>query len=86
MGMIRVSTADLKARLGRFLRMVRAGETIEVTSHHHAVARIVAVPSQLDALVVAPARPVRDLELLRGVETRRKVDGVAALLADRSER
>jgi len=41
-----VSVRDLKSRLSEYLRRVAAGESIVVTSHRKAVARLLPPPSQ----------------------------------------
>ena len=84
--MITVSTAELKTRLGRYLRMVRNGETIDVTSHHHSIAHLVPSAPEKDLEVIEPTRPMRDLKALTAVSLRKKVDGVGVLLEDRSRR
>ena len=67
MVMIRVSTAALKARLGTYLAKVQSGETVEVTSHRHVVARIVAAAGDLEDLIAAPTRPASDLREIQGL-------------------
>ena len=84
--MIRVSTAVPKSRLGSYLALVQSGETSEVTSHRHVVARVVGASADVEKLVQAPSRPLADLQRLRGVKPRLEVDAVAALLDDRSRR
>jgi antitoxin (DNA-binding transcriptional repressor) of toxin-antitoxin stability system len=49
--MKRTSVAELKARLSHYLRLARGGETIEVESHRHAVARLVPPVDSASALV-----------------------------------
>jgi antitoxin (DNA-binding transcriptional repressor) of toxin-antitoxin stability system len=84
--MITVSTAELKTRLGRYLRMVRNGETIDVTSHHHSIARLVPSSAETSLEVIEPARPMSDVKALGAVPLQKKVDGVGVLLEDRSRR
>lgn len=87
MTMTSVSTAELKAHLGKYLRMVRSGETVEVTSHRHPVARLVprgAVDQRLET--ITPTRTMRDLKGLKPVKLSRSVDGVSILLEDRRRR
>ena len=86
MDMITVSTADLKARLGRFLALVQQGETIEVTSYRHPVAHIVSVASGDDALITPPDTAKPNASELTGVTPTREIDVVATLIADRSRR
>ncbi|MFC1525432.1 type II toxin-antitoxin system Phd/YefM family antitoxin [Candidatus Latescibacterota bacterium] len=84
--MITVSTAELKTHMGRYLRMVRNGETIKVTSHRHAVARLVPCSDESYPDVVQPTRPIADLGDVTAVELGTPVDGVGALLSDRARR
>lgn len=42
---MQVAIRDLKANLSRILSRARAGESIEVTSHHKPIARIIGIPS-----------------------------------------
>ena len=83
--MIQVSTAELKSRLGTYLALVRAGETIDITSYRQSVARL--VPSvEEDALIEEPADPPEALRTLDRLPSRRSIPGVAALLAERRRR
>jgi len=84
--MITVSTAELKTHLGRYLRLVRNGESINVTSHRHSVARLVPSSSENDLEVIRPTHPMQDPADLTAVPLRKSVDGVGALLEDRSRR
>ncbi len=85
MGMIKVSTAELKSRLGKYLGMVRAGATIDITSYRQSVARLVpAVEEEL--LIEEPTEPAEALARLDRLPSGRPIPGVAALLADRRRR
>ena len=84
--MATVSTAELKTHLGRYLRMVRNGESIDVTSHRHRIARIVPSSSENHPEVIQPTRPIEDLEALTAVPLHRPADGVGVLLEDRIRR
>ena len=84
--MITVSTAELKTRLGRYLKMVRNGETIDITSHRHPIARLVPCSPGNHPEVIEPTRPIEDLKNLTAVQTKKPVDGVGLLLEDRSRR
>lgn len=86
MTMITVSTAELKTHLGRYLRMVRNGETIVVTSHRHSIAQLVPSSPENRLEVIEPTRPMKDLQALTGVQLQKTVDGVSVLLEDRSRR
>ena len=86
MDMITVSTADLKARLGRFLALVQQGETIEITSHRHPVARIVAVAPHDEELITPPEAAGPEVSELTGVVPAREIDVVAEFIVDRSRR
>ncbi|MDE0227475.1 MAG: hypothetical protein OXH96_22405 [Spirochaetaceae bacterium] len=83
--MIKVSTAELKSRLGKYLGMVRAGATIDITSYRQSVARLVpAVEEEL--LIEEPTEPAEALARLDRLPSGRPIPGVAALLADRRRR
>ncbi len=84
--MIKVSTAELKTHLGRYLRMVRNGESIDVTSHRHSIARLVPCSAENDLEIIEPTRPMRDLQNIETVRLRKPVDGVDILLEDRRRR
>ena len=83
--MIQVTTAELKARLGTYLGMVRAGETIDITSYRQSVARL--VPSIDEELLIdEPTEPPEALAGLGRLPSGRSIPGVATLLADRRRR
>ena len=86
MGMIQVSTAELKSRLGRYLAMVRAGATIDVTSYYRqSIARL--VPTVEEAVhIEEPTESPETLARLDRLPSGRAIPGVAALLADRRRR
>ena len=84
--MIKVSTAELKTHLGHYLRLVRSGESIDVTSHRHSVAHLVPSSPQNDLEIIEPTRPVQDVQNIEAVPIRKPVDGVSILLADRRRR
>jgi prevent-host-death family protein len=84
--MTSVSTADLKAHLGHYLQSVRNGETVEVTSHRHAVARLVPCAAGSRVGVIGPTRPMADLKRVQGLKSGKRADGFAELLRDRARR
>ena len=84
--MIHVSTAELKARLGRYLAMVRAGATIDVTSYRQSVARLVPAVEEEEVLIEEPTESPEALARLDRLPSGRSIPGVAALLADRRRR
>ncbi len=86
MDMKTASVAELKARLSHYLRLVQQGETIEVESHRHAVARMVPPENASAALVIPPELPVAELKRLTGVRIAADVDSLEALLRDRAGR
>lgn len=83
--MIQVSTAELKARLGTYLGKVRAGATIDITSYHQSIARLVPAVEE-EPLIEEPTGPAEALAQLERLPSGRAIPGVAALLADRSRR
>ena len=86
MVMLAVSTAELKARLGRYLRMVRDGNPIDVTSHNHPVARLVPIQPEGQPDTIPPSRPVHDVSCVGPVPLSRPIDGLGLLLEDRRRR
>jgi prevent-host-death family protein len=84
--MKRTSVAELKARLSYFLRLAQEGETIEVQSHRHPVARIMPAQSPSESLIILPGRSMAELKSLTGVRIAARADPVAALLHDRASR
>jgi antitoxin (DNA-binding transcriptional repressor) of toxin-antitoxin stability system len=84
--MTTVSTAELKTHLGKYLQMVRNGESVEVTSHRHAVAELAPVGQPGVLAVIPPSLPMSSLKKLKPVKLSRSVDGVGALIADRRGR
>jgi len=84
--MIRVSTADLRTRLGWYLKKVRGGEIIEVTSHSHSVARVIPYSGGAGIDLIEPSRPMSDLDDIGATRLKKPVDGVGALLQDRESR
>lgn len=83
--MIQVSAAELKSRLGRYLGMVRAGATIDVTSYRRRVARLVPVVEE-ELAIEEPTESPEALARLERLPTGRAIPGVAALLTDRRRR
>jgi prevent-host-death family protein len=80
-----VSVAILKEKLSHYLKLVKEGQEIVVTSHRHQVARILPVSVPISQ-IIEPARPVKDLLKLRGIKPRRSRSAVKALLEDRRGR
>jgi prevent-host-death family protein len=80
-----VNVAVLKEKLSYYLKLVKSGEEVVVTSHRHRVARIVPVTAS-SAEIVEPTRPVKDLKTIRGIVSRRSLSGVKSLLDDRRRR
>jgi prevent-host-death family protein len=85
MYMIRVKTAQLRAKLGYYLSLIKQGETIEVTSHALPVARIVPPDTETEA-IIPPSQQISTLKSIRGIIPLRPVDGVGELLKDRNRR
>ncbi len=83
--MISVNVATLKEKLSYYLKLVKDGQEVVVTSHRHRVARILAV-SAPNSQPTEPSRAVKDLRKLRGVKPKRSVSAVRALLEDRQRR
>ncbi len=86
MVMVTVTTAELKARLSKYLRLVRAGAEVQVTSHRHPVAHLVPHPEQERVLFDSPTRPISDLKEVRGVNPLKPVEVLEMLVEDRQRR
>lgn len=84
--MTSVNTVELKAHLGKYLKMVEAGETVQVTSHRHPVARLVPTRTGEQPTVIEPTRPISALRNLKPIKLSRPVDGVGVLIEDRKRR
>jgi len=79
--------AELKSRLSEYLRLVRAGNTVEVFDRDRKVARIVPAEGGSPLQIRQPAggpRPLRELRLPEPVPL--QADAVALLLAERETR
>lgn len=84
--MVTVTTAELKARLSKYLRLVRAGETVLVTSHRHPVAHLVPHPQQEPVPLGPTTRPLSDLKEIGGVKPLKPVEALQILIEDRQRR
>ena len=85
MVMIKVSTAELKARLGTYLGMVRAGATIDITSYRQRIAKLVPAVDE-EPLIEEPTGPAEALAQLDRLPSGRSIPGVDTLLSDRRRR
>ena len=85
--MINVKTADLRAHWGKFIRLIKSGETIIVTSHQNPVAKLSPFESNADTEgILKPDSPLEDLLNIEGIRYIEGIDGVAMLLKDRGRR
>lgn len=85
MVMISVNVAMLKEKLSYYLKLVKRGQEVVVTSHRHKIARILPV-SRPSSEFTEPDREVKDLLKLKGIKPRRSLSAVKALLEDRQRR
>ncbi|MGH8595570.1 MAG: type II toxin-antitoxin system Phd/YefM family antitoxin [Gammaproteobacteria bacterium] len=85
LGMVAVNVATLKQKLSHYLKLVKRGEEVVVTSHRHPIARILPWEPRT-AQIIEPTRPTTDVLKVTGVQRRRSVAGVHILLADRRRR
>jgi len=80
-----VSVATLKSKLSQYLKAVKKGKEIIVTSHQHPIARLAPVKeSQSDLGILPAAKPVSSLKKVKGISL--KFDPVEFLLEDRRRR
>jgi prevent-host-death family protein len=84
--MNRIRIAALKDRLSETLRRVEAGESIVVTDRERPIATLSPIGSEDAALVLPRERPFSAVRRRRFGPTRRRVDSLALLRAERGER
>jgi prevent-host-death family protein len=85
--MKRVGVAELKNNLSRYLRAAEAGETIEVTDHARALARIVPAAGSGRRITIQPAtRPLAELRARRLAPLALAVDLATILDEERADR
>jgi len=63
--MKQVGVADLKNNLSRHLRLVEAGEVIEITDHDRPIARLVAIEVKARLAVKPASLPFSEVSRLR---------------------
>lgn len=78
MGMTRVSLAEAQGQLGTLLDQVEAGDTVTITRHGRAIARLTAIRN-------APRKPV-DLDALRALTAGLPLQGESAVSLVRAMR
>ncbi len=61
MAMKQVGVADLKNNLSRHLRLVEAGEVIEVTDHDRPIARLIPIEVKTRLVIREPLRPFSEI-------------------------
>ena len=81
-----VSVADLKSRLSHYLRRVRKGGEVVITSHDHPVGKLVPYREESGLKVIPATRPLSDWKTIRGIKLDKPVDIVAMLREDRDKR
>ena len=86
MAMIQVGTAELKARLGAYLALVRAGETIDITCYRRSIARLVPAADEEEPLIEASTSPPETIRNIEPLPSGRAIPALDALLADRRRR
>ena len=81
-----VSVAALKSELSRYLRTVRGGSEIIVTTHDHAVAKLVPYTVNAGTTIRPPRLPREHLRGIKSVQTLKPCDPLVGLLEDRARR
>lgn len=84
--MKRVGVAELKNNLSRYLRAAEAGETIEVTDHARALARLVPVDAPRRATIRPATRSLADIQSRQIAPLRMGIDLGAVLDEERADR
>ncbi|MGQ0504241.1 MAG: type II toxin-antitoxin system Phd/YefM family antitoxin [Myxococcaceae bacterium] len=88
--MIKVSASNLKAKMGQYMKAVRAGKEVTITDREEPVARIVPYRRQeeeasLEAIGRDPTAPALGKLKIRGT-SRKRLDTLSVLLKDRDSR
>jgi antitoxin (DNA-binding transcriptional repressor) of toxin-antitoxin stability system len=83
---MKISTVEFKARMGRYLDMVREGKTLYITSHRKTIARVESGEFGDELDIQPPTRPVNALAKVRGIRPASPVDPLLNLMADRGRR
>jgi prevent-host-death family protein len=86
MSMRQVGVADLKNNLSRHLRVVEAGEVLEVTDHERPIARLVPIESKTKMVLRPPLRPFSEISDKLYAPGGGSIDYVELLLEDRRRR
>ena len=84
--MKRVGVAELKNNLSRYLRAAEAGETIEVTDHARALARLVPVDTERRVTIRPATRPFAEVRARRIEPLHVGLNVDAALEEERADR
>lgn len=80
-----VSTAELKAKLSKYLGEVREGSTVYVTHHQQPVALLSPVVAETKLTIRKPDQPVETLSRIKGFEIGKSI-GSYFLYEDRERR
>jgi antitoxin (DNA-binding transcriptional repressor) of toxin-antitoxin stability system len=86
MTMKRVGVAELKNNLSKNLRLVGAGEVVEVTDHDRAIAHLVPIENKSRLAVRPPLKPFSEIAGKRYPRVDLGFDPVELLLEDRRSR
>ena len=84
--MKRVGVADLKNNLSRHLRLVEAGEVLEITDHDRPVARLVPIEAKTRLVIRPPQRPFSEIANKVYPPVDMPVSSLELLLEDRRKR
>ena len=85
--MKKAKISELKAGLCSYLAQVKAGNTLIVCERATPIARLVPFEEGRDSLLVREAsRPIRDLNKIRPVHLRNRVDAMRVLSESRREK
>jgi len=86
LAMKQVGVADLKNNLSRHLRLVEAGEVIEVTDHDRPIARLIPIEVKTRLQLIPPKRPFSEVRDKVYPRLDLPFDPVELLLEDRRKR
>jgi prevent-host-death family protein len=84
--MRRIGVAQLKNNLSKNLRLVEAGEVLEITDHDRAIARLVPIETKSTLVIREPLRPFSEIANKRYPPINLRVSSLDLLMEERGQR
>ena len=78
-----VNVATLRSHLSNFIKQVKAGTSIIVTSHDRRVAKIISEDTK-ELIIIPSKKSPKTLKRLKSINIRNKTNSLKALLNDRN--